>query len=197
MSLNNILENSVNKLDIHSKSTTCKKLFLKVNDVDTINFHSLGSNGVAGTSIISDGSGNLEWSNSISAKQKDIYLNKDIIVIPFTNEYMEFNLPLHRDGSFSFTEEAQIVHIHICLYYKYINSNSHLPFYIQIRKNNEEVYLNAFGDYDKSDELNKISDYLSIEASSTDDIKFYIKKKFNDAGDFEVQPFSYISYEVL
>jgi len=197
MSINQLLHNTVNKLDIHTKSTTCNELFLKVNEVDTINFHSLNTCGVEGTSIISDGKGNLEWSNSISAKQKDIYLNKTPIIVNFTDQFTEFSLPLHRDGSFFFKEESQIVHIHICLYYKYINSVSHLPFYIQVKKNDQEVYLNAFGDYDKIADLNKISDYLSLEATSTDVIKFYIKKKFNDVGDFEIQSLSYISYEVL
>lgn len=150
-----------------------------------------------GNSIISDGSGNLEWSGSIAAKQKDIYLTKESIVIPTTDVFQEFSFPLYRDGSFQFANQNQIVHVKICLYYKYKNSTSHLPFYIQIKKNSEEVYLNGYGDYDKVGDLNKLSDHLSIEANSSDTIKFYIRQKFNDPGDIEIQPFSYITYEVL
>lgn len=194
-SLKQIVENA--KLDINAKSSTSSKLFLKVNESDTISFHSLGNKGLLGTSIISNGDGDLEWSNSVSAKQKDIYLNKTPMTIPFSTEWTKFSLPLHKDGSFYFTEDLQIIHIKMCFFYKYINSTSHLPFSIKVTKNGTQVYLNSFGDYDKYLELNKISDYLSLEASSSDVIHFYIKKNFNDVGDFQIQPLSYISYEIL
>jgi hypothetical protein len=142
--------------------------------------------------------GSLEWSNSISAKQKDIFLNKDTILLNVKNkEYLKLDLPLHKDGSFQLEDEEIYIHIKYAFFYTYENSKGHLPFYISCKKNDEEVYLNLFGNYDKINEINKISDYFSIKASNKDTIQFYIRKKFNDVGDIELKPLSYISYEVL
>lgn len=199
MSINHIIfPECTPKYDLHVNHTNTEKLSLKLNEVDTIDFHSLGSVGVPGTSIVSDGKGSLEWSNSIAAAQKDIFLNKEPILIEWKyNEWTEIVLPLHRDGSFQFIAEDQLVHIHICFYYKYIGANGHLPFRIKVMKNDEEVYNEHFGEYDKYNVLNKILDHLVVDANIGDNIKFYIKKEFNDVGNFELQKHSYITYEVL
>ena len=199
MSINHLIyaENKV-KYDLHVKHTNTQKLSLQVNDVDTIDFHSLGSQGVAGTSIISNGNGNLEWSNSIAAAQKDIFLNKEPILIEWQqHSWSEIKIPLHRNGSFQFIEEDQLVHIHMCFYYKYIDAENHLPFRIKVMKNNEEVYNEGWGQYDSRDKLNKILDHLVVDANVGDEINFYIKKDYNDEGNFELQKHSYITYEVL
>lgn len=199
MSINHLIhdQNQV-KYDLHVNHTNTEKLSLKLNEVDTIDFHSLGSVGVPGTSIVSDGKGSLEWSTGVSALQKDIFLNKEPILIEWKhNEWTEIVLPLHRDGSFQFIEENQLVHIHLCFYYKYIGANGHLPFRIKVMKNDEEVYNEHFGEYDKYDTLNKILDHLVVDANIGDTIKFYIKKEFNDIGNFQLQKHSYITYEVL
>ena len=199
MSINHLIhdQNQV-KYDLHVNHTNTEKLSLKLNEVDTIDFHSLGSVGVPGTSIVSDGKGSLEWSTGVSALQKDIFLNKEPILIEWKyNEWTEIVLPLHRDGSFQFIEENQLVHIHMCFYYKYIGANGHLPFRIKVMKNDEEVYNEHFGEYDKYDVLNKILDHLVVDANIGDSITFYIKKEFNDPGDFQLQKHSYITYEVL
>ena len=142
--------------------------------------------------------GILKWSNSISAKQKDIYMNKEPILLNVKkDENIELNLPLHKDGSFQLEDEEIYIHIKFAFFYTYENSKGHLPFYISCKKNDEEVYLNLFGNYDKINEINKISDYFSLKASNKDNIKFYIRKKFNDIGDIQFEPLSYISYEVL
>jgi hypothetical protein len=199
MSINHLIHAEMNpKYNIYASHTNTEKLSLKLNEVDTIDFHSLGSVGVPGTSIISDGKGNLEWSNSIAAAQKDIFLNKNPILIEWKHdEWTEIVLPLHRDGSFQFIEVDQLVHIHMCFYYKYIGANGHLPFRIKVMKNDEEVYNEHWGEFDKYDALNKILDHLVVDANIGDSIKFYIKKEFNDPGNFELQQHSYITYEVL
>lgn len=179
-------------------NTNTEKLSLKLNQSDTIDFHSLGSVGVAGTSIISDGKGRLEWSTGVSAVQKDMFLNKEPILIEWkNNEWTEIVLPLHRDGSFQFISENQLVQIQLCFYYKYIDSDGHLPFRIKVMKNDDEVYNEHWGEFDKYNTLNKILDHLVVDANVGDSIKFYIKKDYNDAGNFELQKHSYITYEVL
>ena len=199
MSINHLIfEECTPKYDVHINHTNTKKLSLKLNEVETIDFHSLGSVGVPGTSIVSDGKGNLEWSTGVSALQKDIFLNKNPILIEWKHdEWTEIILPLHRDGSFQFIEVDQLVHVHMCFYYKYINATGHLPFRIKVMKNDEEVYNEKFGEFDKYDALNKILDHLVVDANIGDTIKFYIKKEFNDVGNFELQQHSYITYEVL
>ena len=151
----------------------------------------------AGLSLVAGSDGGLEWSKGVASLQKDIFLNKENIIIDWSNEFQEFELPLHQDGSFELIEENQILHIKFCFFYKFVNSLSHLPFYIQVRLNDEEIYLNGFGEYDKHTELNKISDYFSIDANINDKITFHIRKKFNDVGKLELQKLSYITYEVL
>jgi len=199
MSINHLIfEECKPKYDLHVNHTNTEKLSLKLNEVDTIDFHSLGSVGVPGTSIVSDGKGSLEWSNSIAAAQKDIFLNKDPILIEWKHdEWTEINIPLHRNGSFQFIEEDQLVHIHICFYYKYKDATSHLPFRIKVMKNDEEVYNEHWGHYDKHEALNKLLDHLVVDSNIGDDIKFYIKKEYNDQGNFELQKHSYITFEVL
>ena len=199
MSINHLIfdQNKV-KYDLHVNHTNTEKLSLKINNQDTIDFHSLGSVGVPGTSIVSDGKGSLQWSSGVSALQKDIFLNKDPILIEWKHDqWTEINIPLHRDGSFQFIAEDQLVHIHICFYYKYKDATSHLPFRIKVMKNDEEVYNEHFGEYDKYEVLNKLLDHLVVDANIGDNIKFYIKKQFNDSGNFELQKHSYITYEVL
>ena len=90
------------------------------------------------------------------------------------NAYIaEIVLPLHRDGSFQFIEVDQLVHVHMCFYYKYIGAIGHLPFRIKVMKNDEEVYNEKFGEFDKYDALNKILDHLVVDANIGDTIKFY------------------------
>ena len=161
------------------------------------NYKKLNSQQSKGVSLVSDGEGGINWSSGVSALQKDVYLNKDPILLDWSTEFTEFQLPLHADGSFQFISENQICHIRFCLFYRFVDAVSHLPFYIQVKKNDEEVYLNSFGHYDKAEELNKISDYLSVDANKGDIIKFFIRKKFNDVGQIDIQPLSYITYEVL
>jgi hypothetical protein len=157
------------------------------------NYNTLLETQRTGLSLVAGEDGQLTWSNGVHALQKDIFLNKEKILIDWTNEFQEFELPLHQDGAFELINENQICHVKFAFFYKYIDSIAHLPFYIQVKLNDEEIYLNGFGDYDKKDELNKISDYFSVDANQNDTIKFYIRKKFNDVGKIELQPFCYIT----
>lgn len=142
--------------------------------------------------------GILEWSNRAFALQKDIYLTKNDILINFNNEeYIQFSLPLHQDGSFKFITQNQVCHINMCLYYQYVNNLRHLPFIIQCRKNDITVHEKTYGHDDLKTGSNKLIDHFTVDANDSDILTFHIKKVYDDVGQFKILPLSYITYEVL
>lgn len=200
MSINHLIHagNKV-KYDLHVNHTNTEKLSLKVNDVETIDFHSLGTQGVAGTCIMSNGKGELNWSNGVLAQQSDVFLTNEPILLELKNntDWVEFSLPLWKDGSFNFVEERQLVKINLNLYYRYKNASNHLPFHIQVRLNGEIHYDEHFGQYDKVDRLNKITDTIILNANVGDNIQYFILKDFDDQGDIELQRYSHYTYELF
>jgi hypothetical protein len=200
MSINHLINaNNKIKYDIHVRKTNTKQLSLEVNDVETIDFHSLETQGVKGTCIMSDGNGALSWSNGVMAQQADVFLTNEPILLELKNatDWVEFSLPMWKEGSFEFVEEKQLVKINLNLYYRYRNSTSHLPFHIQVRLNGNVEYDESFGSYDKVDRLNKITDTLIVNANVGDLIEYYIKKDYDDDGDIELQKYSHYTYELF
>lgn len=174
-----------------------KKINLELDD-GVLNIHTLKSKGVKGTSIVSNGDGTISWSNSISAKQRDVFLVQEDTEYKFNNETeTELIFPLYRDGAFSLESNESPVSIDIRIYYKYINSNTHLPFYLSVKKNDEVVYTENFGDYDNYQKNQKLNESLVITASNQDTIKVFIKKKFNDNGDIVLLKNSFMTFEIL
>lgn len=141
--------------------------------------------------------GKVDWSAKLSSLQKDVYLTKIPITIPFTQSYNEWSLPLHADGSFKWITLNQVVNVSLCIYYRYINNTSHLPFVIQCRKNDVVVYQREYGQDDSKDGDHKLFDNFVIDANSDDVLTYHIKKLYNDVGNFMILPLSYYTYEVL
>lgn len=167
-------------------------------DNGILNIHTLKTTGNKGTSIVSNGDGSISWSNSISAKQRDVYLVQEDTEYKFNNETdTELIFPLYRDGAFSLESNESPVSIDIRIYYKYVNSNSHLPFYLSVKKNDEVVYTENFGDYDDYEKNQKLNESLVITASNQDTIKVFIRKKFNDEGDIVLLKNTFMTFEIL
>ena len=174
-----------------------KQINLQLDD-GVLNIHTLKSTGQKGTSIVSNGDGSISWSNSISAKQRDVYLIQQDTEYKFNSETeTELIFPLYRDGAFSLESNESPVSIDIRIYYKYINSTSHLPFYLSVKKNDEVVYTENFGDYDDYQKNQKLNESLVISASNQDTIKVFIKKKFNDEGDIVLLKNTFMTFEIL
>lgn len=174
-----------------------KKISLELDD-GVLDIHTLKNVGVSGASLISNGEGGIEWNKSISAKQRDVFLIQEDVVYNFSNtEETELIFPLYRNGCFSLEENDIIMAIDIRIYYKYINSSSHLPFDLFVKKNNEILYQENFGDYDDYTKNQKLNENIIITANNTDTIQIFIKKRFNDPGDFVLLKNSFITYEVL
>jgi len=174
-----------------------KKISLELDD-GVLDIHTLKNVGVSGASLVSNGEGGIEWNKSISAKQRDVFLIQEDVVYNFSNtEETELIFPLYRNGCFSLEENDIIMAIDIRIYYKYINSSSHLPFDLFVKKNNEIVYQENFGDYDDYTKNQKLNENIIITANNTDTIQIFIKKRFNDVGDFVLLRNSFITYEVL
>lgn len=132
------------------------------------------SKGVNQTLVVANG--DVEWSSKVSSLQKDVYLTKVPITIPFNKSYSTWSLPLHQDGSFKFISESQVCNISMCLYYEYVNNTSHLPFTIQCRKNDAVVYQKEFGQDDSKDGKHQIYDHFVVDANINDVLTFHIKK---------------------
>lgn len=150
----------------------------------------------ANQSLVVSG-GNVDWSAKVSSLQKDVYLTKVPITIPFNQSYSEWSLPLHQDGSFKWIDEQQICNVCLCLYYKYANNSRHLPFVVQCRKNNVVIYEREHGQEDSKLGSHKLFDNFPVDANVGDVLTYHIKKLYDDAGDFVILPLSYITYEVL
>ena len=174
-----------------------KQITLELED-GKLDIHSLQNVGVSGSSLVSNGNGGIEWNKSISAKQRDVFLVQEDTIYNFNTEQdTELIFPPYRDGCFSLEEDEIIMSIDIRIYYKYINSKSHLPFYLYVKRNDEIFYQENFGDYDDYNKNQKLNESIIISAKNTDSIKVLIKKKYNDTGDFVMLKNSFMTFEVL
>lgn len=183
MSLNQILKPKF-PLDLHCRSINCHSF--KIN----------GLNGSSGQVLMCNREGNLEFNSHTASAQRDLYVLTTPISIP-DRIYTEVVFPIYRNGAFSTMNAFQLCKIEISLTYFYRNSNGSLPFSLKITNNDIQVYEEEYGILDNYNNKNKITDTLILELNSQSNLKYFVKKLFNDTGYIEIQNMSYVFIEIL